>query len=337
MKHAILFALTALLLASPAFAGAPASTLEPNVKIFKDQLEAALENQQAQSKANGCNLLVKGDITVEKAAGYYAFTLPALVYINPTGSVTQIGMIAVNAVPDADGVNWKVSVAIPTPIKRYNGAQEIVRTELGAQNISGVWNTKVARFTTVNATLKNVVQNFLAEKSIVTIETLTATEKLTETTPGSWAGPLNIVASNVSAGNDVMKYKAVWPKIAMNANVVNLAGNAPMAKEDILKRPQTSYGDYYNILSLVAGEPKVIHSSVTGMDKVAAELQQGMLTAKQESRSMFMGSNIFVAALNALGKKDATDPNVKNYDTVFNNGTVTINDVDIASALKLPQ
>ena len=107
MKKFVLFALLALLIAPSARAQDEAA----RVQVLKGQIEGFLENQKAMALKNGCKLDTKGSVTVEEGNGYYAFTMPHITYTDSKGVRSEIGMVAINATPDA-GHDWKVSVAL---------------------------------------------------------------------------------------------------------------------------------------------------------------------------------------------------------------------------------
>ena len=184
MKFSVLLGLT-LLTAMPV---AYSQTVDPQAQVLKNQIEAMIAAQKSSAQKNSSTLVTKGGVTVEKAQGYYAFTLPHMTYTDAKGVRSEIGMIAINASPDGPD-NWRVSMAIPTPINSYDkNGKQLVRTDIGTQNASGVWNTKLGHFTSMNTTLGNIRINDLVSSNNITVDSATLTSSLNEIETGAWTG-----------------------------------------------------------------------------------------------------------------------------------------------------
>jgi len=334
MKKIALFALLALLIAPVARAADPAT--DARVQILKGQIEGFLENQKAMALKNGCKLDAKGAITVEQADGYYAFTLPHMTYTDAKGIRSELGMIAVNATPDA-GNDWKISVALPTPISSFNASgTEAFRTSIGTQTATGVWNEKLGHFTSVNANLGNVQMNDLIKQSTATVNGLTFTSNLTEKDPEAYTGSANVILSNISLYYAETNFKGTIPSIALKTNLADRAMKTPMTKEQVKNRPQNKYPDGYNIFAFLFGAPERVTGTITGLDAINGQLQQSMITASSNNRAKILQSILAVSAVSGMGKPVPNDPASKSYDVVFgSDGNVTLNGTDFGSLMNV--
>lgn len=333
MKFIALFAFLAFFSVAPA----QAQDNDARAQILKGQLEGFLEHQKSVALKNGCKLATKGDITVEKASGYYALTLPHITYTDSEGVRSEIGMVAVNAVPEANN-NWKISLALPTPINSYgSGGGEQFRTDIGTQNATGIWNEKLGHFTSVDANYGNIRLNSLIDQSTVTIGALAVNSKMNENDPGAYTGKLVATADNISVFDAATTFKGTVPKIRLDGNIADRAMTTPMTKEQVKSRPQSSYPDFYNVVAFLFGAPERVNATVTGLDSLNAQLQQTMITATPNMRAKLLQMILGVSAVSGMGKPIAGDATSKSYDVVFGaGGNVTINGTDLGALTALP-
>ena len=331
MKHLALFAFVALLF-TPSLSMAQADPMAARVQTLKGQIEGFLENQKSMALKNGCKLDTKGDVTVEKANGYYAFTLPHITYTDSKGIRSEIGMVAVNAVPEG-AHDWKISLALPTPIVSYNNAgAEQFKTDIGGQNASGIWNEKLGHFTSVNGNYTNIQLNNLMDQSTITVGALNLTSSLTERDPEAYTGTARATLDNISLYEASTNFRGILPKIVMDTNLADRASKTPMTKEQVKNRPQSGHPDFYNIFAMLFGAPERVTAKVTGLDNVNAQLQQAMITAPAEKRQNLFLAIAGVSAFGALGRPDGTNTATKIYDILFGkDGTVTVNGSDMNS------
>ncbi|PZQ44918.1 MAG: hypothetical protein DI551_09075 [Micavibrio aeruginosavorus] len=333
MKKIALFAFLALFFSPMAYA-APAN--DERVQILKGQIEGFLENQKAMALKNGCRLDTKGLITVEQANGYYAFTLPHITYTDSKGVRSEIGMVAVNATP-AEGNDWKISVALPTPISSFtSGGSEAVRTDIGTQSATGIWNEKLGHFTQLSAKLGNIRINDLIDQSTATIGSLQLTSQLAEQDAEAYTGTAVATLDNISFFNADTNFKGTLPKAVFNTNLADRAMKTPMTKDQVKNRKQAGYPDFYNVVSFLIGAPERVQANVTGLDAINAQLQQSMITATPDVRGKLLQGILGVSAVSGMGKPVAGDASTKAYDVVFgSNGNVTINGTDFGSLMNV--
>lgn len=330
MKQLVLLALAFLIFAAPARAAAAAS----DANILVSQLSGLLDHQKSVATKNGCTLATKGEITVEKAADYYAITLPSITYTDAKGIRSEIGMLAVNATPN--GANsWKVTLAIPGPINSYDKTGKMIaRTDIGTQSISGLWDTTLGHFTSSSASLGNVRVNDLVKQGTVTIGALSLTSLLNEINPQEWTGKANAELTNVSIFDPATSFTGSIPKITMATNLASRGSTTPLTRADMTNRPKSGHPDFYNIIAMLIGAPEKVTAQVHGLDGMNRQLQQSMLTAKPAQRQDYLAAILGVGAVSGIGRSVGTD--VKAYDVVFGDGgQVSINGTDFGSLLKI--
>jgi hypothetical protein len=313
---------------------AQAQGLDPQAQILKTQIDAMITAQKSSAQKNGSTLVTKGDVTVEKAQGYYAYTLPHMTYTDAKGVRSEIGMIAINASPDGAD-NWRVSMAIPTPINSYDkDGKPLVRTDIGSQNASGVWNTKLGHFTNLNATLGNLRINDLATQNSITIGSATMTTALNEIDTGVWAGKADSTFNNIAVYSADTAATSNLPKITMTTNLTDRSGPSVLSARDIAERLNSGDVDGYNIFKMLIGDPERVQAVVTGLDNISTQLQQAMLTAPANKRQTFLTSILAVSAISGIGRPVDNDSSSKSYDVEFTQGGgMTINGTDFGSIL----
>lgn len=183
--------------------GAPAAHAaidEKGAAQLKELFTDYIKQQQQAADARASSLAAEGDVLVEPNGSYYAVTLPHLRVIYNDGSQFDIGMIAINAVPDKnDPDKIKMTVALPTPMSFINAkGQTKARLTIGSQNLSGIWYTKMDSFTKMKALYQNIVIAAVDDKSKITIDAFQALINMQEDARGLWSGPLSLTASNLN-------------------------------------------------------------------------------------------------------------------------------------------
>ncbi len=330
MKFFALISFLSLFLVTPAHAQDEAA----RANILKGQLEGFLENQKSVALKNGSKLDTKGTIAVEKANGYYAFTLPHITYTDAKGVKTEIGMLAMNAVPKPN-FEWNISLAVPTPIKSFGSdGGEMYRTDIGDQKATGVWNERLAHFTSVNADYSNVQFNSLVDQSTVTLGALSINSQMNEQDAGAFTGRAVVTADNISVFDAGTTFRGILPKITLNANIADRAESTSMTREQVKNRTQPSYPDAYNLLAFMFGAPERVLATVTGLDGLNAQAQQAMITASPNARAKILPLIVGITAVSGMGQPVAGDVKSKSYDVVFGqNGNVTVNGTDFGALI----
>lgn len=116
-----------------------------------------LVRQQTSYAEAGGQIQAEGPITVNKAAGYYAVTLPPMTVTAPDGRYQKFGMTAINASPSNKAGEWKMSVALPSTISYFDPEDKPVMTlSVGTQKMSGIWDESEGYFTHYDGTYSNI-------------------------------------------------------------------------------------------------------------------------------------------------------------------------------------
>lgn len=333
LKKLLMLALLAFFMAPDANAADPAT--DARVQVLKGQIEGFLESQKAMALKNGCKLDTKGSVTVEEGNGYYAFTLPHITYTDSKGVRSEIGMVAINATPDANH-DWKISVALPTPFRSFSaGGKELFRTDIGSQTASGIWNERLGHFTVLDANFGDIRFTDI-EQSYVTANGLAFNARLAEQDPDIFTGTANLILSNISFYDADTKFKSEIPTITFRTNLADRASKTPMTKEQVKNRPHSNHPDFYNIFSFLFGAPERVTGTITGLDTVNLQLQQAMITASPNQRADLLKSILVASAVSGMGKAVPNDTASKSYDIVFGpNGSMTLNGTDFGSLVNV--
>jgi hypothetical protein len=157
-----------------------------------------LSDKARHITSQGSKLVMDGDVMVEPASGYYAVTLPHLSVVAADNSRVDIGMIAVNVIPDDKPDQWKMSLALPTPLtwRDAQGAEK-VKVEIGKQNFAGIWNEKLQNFTKLKAEYKDIKVNTPDKQFLGAANAVTLIYDLNQGSDGHWSGPVNYAANGI--------------------------------------------------------------------------------------------------------------------------------------------
>lgn len=150
-------------------------------------------------KAQGGSLITEGEVMVEPSDTYFAITLPHITAINADQSKMKIGMISVNALPGDKTEEWKMTVALPTPIVMQDATgKETATLDIGSQNFAGLFHEQFQNFTRLNGQYKNIVFIDKVENAKITIPDLTMVYDLKENGNQLWSGPMNGKATGIT-------------------------------------------------------------------------------------------------------------------------------------------
>lgn len=185
------------LLGSQAFAQAVVSP--DGAAALKAHIEKVIKMQTDIKKMAGDTYEWTGDVTVEPAQNYYAVTLPYLKIKQATGSKLDLGMVAVNAIPSSEAGQWKVAVAMPTPIRFYDriGTLE-AEISVGSQRMAGIWVEEAMNFLKLDSVYENILVTDAGGKTLASIPNVTLSNDFAVTGPQKWSGPYALSASNIT-------------------------------------------------------------------------------------------------------------------------------------------
>lgn len=188
--HIIIITLFCFLFAvSPAQAAIDEQGAAKLRSMFTEMLEAS----KADLDDGKGGLKLDGEVMVEPSEGYYAVTLPHMTSVTPDGSRTEIGIIAINAIPaDAPG-QWKMTLAIPSPIVHYGPkGDEQISIKIGKQHFSGIWHEKLDNFVKLKAGYQDVaIRARMDEGFDATVSDMTVVYDLADNGSGLLSGPTN--------------------------------------------------------------------------------------------------------------------------------------------------
>ena len=243
---------------------------DEGAKRLETLFTTLLEDQKEAMQASQAKMTTTGDITVEQAADYYAVTLPEITVTDMEGDRTHLGFIAINATPTNNPDNWKMSVAIPTPILRKD-AQGKTTTEIniGSQRMVGLWLGRMQNFSQLKASYKDIVATTQPKNNRFNIGDISILVNLEETKEGLWSGPSKITLSDMSVDTpeeedvlnlgeavllatitdiDPLKYKEATKEIGN----VEIYGNKPHHSLGLINKILKASGDAVSVKGSLA-------------------------------------------------------------------------------------
>jgi hypothetical protein len=158
-----------------------------------------LSQKAAETQTRGAKLVQDGALMVEPSGTYYAITLPHLSTVAADGSRLDIGMIAINAIPDEKPDLWKITVALPTPMKWYDAqGTEKATIGIGKQNCSGLWNEKTESFLKLDAKYRDIKLDTPGKEFLAAIPDVSLLVDLNQDSSGNWSGPARFTAQGIA-------------------------------------------------------------------------------------------------------------------------------------------
>lgn len=146
-------------------------------------------------------LKLEGEVVVEELDTYYAITLPSMSLAYDNGSRTDVGIVALNAIPLKEEGQYKMTFAVPSPIINYGTAgEERTRFSIGGQNAAGIWNEKINGFQKLNVTLNDTLISAATDGSSVVIPDMKVLYDL-DADGDRWTGPMRFEANNLKVEN----------------------------------------------------------------------------------------------------------------------------------------
>jgi hypothetical protein len=145
-------------LAKPAINDAGAAKVKTLVQNMIDQ-----QSKMHMSKTS--QFVADGDIQVEQAKSYYAVTLPDITIVSQHEEkgetkklIAKIGIIGLNVLPTDNENEWKMTLAIPTPIKYLDeNNKTLMKLDIGQQQMVGVWNEDLNAFADLNGQYRDLL------------------------------------------------------------------------------------------------------------------------------------------------------------------------------------
>lgn len=190
---------------------------------LKEIAQTILNDQVARFAGNTsrpATLKMDGPIGVEPAGDYYAITMPQLSLQYADGQKLNIGMLSINASAADKPGEWKMTVALPTPMVGVDAAgKENLRIVLGDQKVAGIWNESIKGFTKLDAAYKNIRLDFPANAGFVDIAQALVRYDFTSNAQNLWSGPAYFEAANASWKLPTLYAEGNTGKISLNAKI----------------------------------------------------------------------------------------------------------------------
>ncbi|MCK5285255.1 MAG: hypothetical protein KAJ86_06695 [Alphaproteobacteria bacterium] len=207
-------------------------------------LKTIFDNLIHSKKIIHTGITFDGEVIVEPTDTYYAITLPYMKIKHPDGSQEDIGMISINATPHEKKGQWKMAIAIPTPIILFNKkGEQIMHLDIGDQSSAGIWHEKLQNFIKLNTKLKNIKIENIYPSSNIQVPLLEILYNFEEDKNQLWSGTaittLHNIESNITKGHiqttiDEIKAIATLDKYDTNKKITLkeniLENNAPSSK-----------------------------------------------------------------------------------------------------------
>lgn len=184
----------------------------------KALVESFIAEQKKLTEIDGVTKIeYQGEVLVEEAKDFYAVTLPYTKLINAQNEQIDIGMISANVSPADEPGQWKMRVAIPTPIvvTDKTGA-EIMRATIDGQRAAGIWDEKLQSFVKLDALYKSIV--FGGPEGSVKIPEAQIIYDFVKNPAGKWSGPGTLTLKNIEAASvkDNSSFKAAAINISFS-------------------------------------------------------------------------------------------------------------------------
>lgn len=253
---------------------------------LKAVVEKAMANLGDSAQAAGKTLELDGPVMVEPSGTYYAVTLPGLKYGHMDGERVEMGMIAINAMPASKPGQWKMTVALPTPLSHFDDDQQLeALTTIGTQNFAGIWSEELNAFIKLNAAYQNIVRMDPDHKPVMTMKTVTVTGDSTQSPQGMWSGAYKAEAAGIAYDDARARSKGSIEALVAQFKLKNYSLKAASEYDAKLAALSESYN---------AGEGEMISAQhVLGLYNLISELIS----------SAWQGVEVDVAVKNAAFSK----------------------------------
>lgn len=196
---------------------------------LKTIFEQMLDQKQAEVSENTTRpreLKLEGEVVVEPLDTYYAITLPSVSLQYDNGTRTDIGIMALNAVPFEGDERYKMSFSVPSPIINYDATGgERSRFSIGGQKGAGIWNKNIFQFEKLDATLTDTLVTATTDNSSVIIPEMKAVYDLNNE-GDRWTGPMHFEAKNIQIENPQESLKVNLGTLKMLMDVDQLTTEA---------------------------------------------------------------------------------------------------------------
>lgn len=180
---------------------AHAATDDATAAKIRTVITDLLTQTKTSLAVQGAQLISDGELLIEPAGKYYAVTLPRLSVKDAQGSGADIGIIAMNVIPNKTAGLWAITLAVPSPITFLDkgGVPSAVLT-IGRQSLTGIYHEKLKNLLSVNASYSDLAILDPRTKDGITIAQITAKDGLKEDANHEWSGSNTYTIEGIGFG-----------------------------------------------------------------------------------------------------------------------------------------
>ena len=229
---------------------------------LKTMFETILKQHKADIDDESMQLKLDGTVMVEPAGDYYAVTLPHLSAIFTDGGRANLGIISLNVMPTNDPLQWKMTLALPSPITFYDTQEKAFTVTVGKQYFAGIWHEKFENFIKLKAQYKNVILRTADNSFNITVPDISSVYDMSENASTHlWSGPMQVSLSGLQVSLPDGG-KADIGKITGTSTMFDYSVDTAAAYRENLRALNESYG---------AGEDSVSKQHVSGIYSMVTE------------------------------------------------------------------
>ena len=212
-----------------AFSLAPLAQAEEKTNENTAKLQTIFENyiktQSREHSSTERQIIFDGDVIVEPSGTYYAITLPYMKIKYEDGTQMDVGMVSINAAPHTEDRQWKMSVAMPTPMTMSDeSGQALMNLSIAAQRTAGIWHEDLQNFIKLDTQLNDIkIEGFEKQTYSAQIPSVQVRYDFQEDENNNWSGLataiINKLAYKTAGGQSMTNIDQV--KIDINIDQFN--------------------------------------------------------------------------------------------------------------------
>ncbi len=185
---------------------------EAGAQKLKGQIQKELDFQTAVLGLEEMGILkLDGELEIKPAGSFYEVRSPRISLAFPDGAVFEAGTFIANVSPGAAPDEWRMSIALPTPMSLLDGAGKAVfQVNIGGQRFSGVWLPDAAVFPKFDGawqSLKIEAGDGTTGKMSIAVGHMLAMMNMSKDKNGLWSGPFSFEAKNLAVSMEAGQEK----------------------------------------------------------------------------------------------------------------------------------
>ncbi len=195
---ATLFAFTFILLVS--IQAKAADINDQGAARLKTMFETILADQARMTNAKGdASFQQQGEVIVEQADSYYAVTMPFIQIAYDDGRTLKLGIISINAVPHEKPGQWKITLALPTPMSIYGEDDTLLSSiAIGGQQAAGIFHEDVRQFSKLDSKYSDIKITSPQSGAQGSIGNIITRFDFNAAEDGTWSGPGYVEFNNLN-------------------------------------------------------------------------------------------------------------------------------------------